>query len=429
MNKLANLCNKIFYNFIFDKDEHVILKDLEYLDKTNKNDFNYIKLNNLYNLPTIRNINLMPSCKFKSNINLNKKLISITYKTIKYKTDQQDIEKELDKIIYHNLLSTTDNLEKYLDTTRTNILILGAGPNGLFLANYLNFMYRNRINILVLDNRISEEGYREPFIRSRTFAIGVPSYFSLILPKITCFSKWVAIQIRYLEILLYLKSFTDNIPMYFTEKYSDYKDVEKIIKKYNFKVCFDSTGGRIKTPFIIKNFKFPNNFKFEQNNHMLVRENNLLKVNWQDNNYKNRCYLFIYFLDEKFKNIFINYYDIYQINNENDYKLLNNICLYKHNLIQVISKVIDNKLKQFLITIMRLLKDRMYNKIKYINLTSTEVKLYSQLKIAFLVNNKKCVWIGTGDTIFHSHFILGSGLTRTIMLSSKIVNLLEMIMD
>ena len=51
----------------------------------------------------------MPSCKFKSNINLNKELISITYKTIKYKTDQQDIEKELDKIIYHNLLSTTDN--------------------------------------------------------------------------------------------------------------------------------------------------------------------------------------------------------------------------------------------------------------------------------------------------------------------------------
>ena len=196
-----------------------------------------------------------------------------------------------------------------------------------------------------------------------------------------------------------------------------------------FKVCFDSTGGRIKTPFIIKNFKFPNNFKFEQNNHMLVRENNLLNVNWQDNNYKNRCYLFVYFLDEKFKNIFINYYDIYQINNENDYKLLNNICLDKHNLIQVIGKITDNKLKQFLITIMRLLKDRIYNKIKYINLTSTEVKLYSQLKIAFLVNNKKCVWIGTGDTIFHSHFILGSGLTRTIMLSSKIINLLEMILD
>jgi hypothetical protein len=428
MNKLVNLCNKIFYNFIFNDNEHVILQDLEILE--NRNQFSNIKLNNLPDLlPDLPNLNMEQSCKYKSSMYLDEELIYTLYNNIKHKTIQREIEQELDKIIYYNLPSTLNDLDdlKYLlDIRKTNILILGAGPNGLFLANYLNLLYNNKVNILVLDNRTSEESYREPYIRSRTFAIGVPSYFSLILPKITCFSKWVLIQIRYLEILLYLKSFTDNIPMYFTKKYSKYGDVQKLIKKYNFKVCFDSTGGRIKTPFVVKNFKFPDNFKFKKNNHELILENNLLKINWLDN--KHKKYLFIYFLNKNFKSLFINYYDVFPIMNDDDYKLLNNICIDKKHISHIIKKIIDIKLKKFLITILNMLKDDIYNNISYINLTTTEVKLYSQLKIAFLINNKKCAWIGAGDTIFHSHYLLGSGLTRTLTLSSKIINLLELIL-
>lgn len=430
MNKLVNLCNKIFYDFIFNGDEHIILQDLEILDNRNQFSNSNMKLNNLHDLlPDSPDLNMIPSCKYKSSMYLDEGLIYSLYNNIKHKTVQREIEQELDKIIYYNLPSTLDGLDdlNYLKNIhKTNILILGAGPNGLFLANYLNLMYKNKVNILVLDNRILKESYREPYTRSRTFAIGIPSYFSLILPKITCFSKWVLIQIRYLEILLYLKSFTDNIPMYFTKKYSKYSDVQELIKKYNFKVCFDSTGGKIKTPFVVKNFNFPDNFKFKKNKHELIRENNLLKINWPDNNHKK--YLFIYFLNKQFKSLFVNYYDVFPITNEDDYKLLNNICIDKKHIINIINKITDNKLKKFLITIIRILKDDIYNNISYINLTTAEVKLYSQLKIAFLVNNKKCAWIGAGDTIFHSHYLIGSGLTRTISLSSKIINLLELIL-
>jgi hypothetical protein len=54
--------------------------------------------------------------------------------------------------------------------------------------------------------------------------------------------------------------------------------------------------------------------------------------------------------------------------------------------------------------------------------------MYHQLKISFLINNNKTLWISSGDTLFHSHFLLGSGLYRTLPINVKISNLLEIIL-
>ena len=49
------------------------------------------------------------------------------------------------------------------------------------------------------------------------------------------------------------------------------------------------------------------------------------------------------------------------------------------------------------------------------------------IKIAdvFTINKQKVLYIGAGDTIFHSHFIIGAGLNRTLDFSVKCANMLN----
>ena len=449
MEELANLYNKLFYKFLYpsNSNQDILLKDLARLDNDNieKKVMNNIMRNinknihikhdnNINNNITHNNINniKIKNHKFESDNNLNNFSIKDILYRIKEEKDQKKVESILDKIMYKNIPSTIYDIDTYLDNikheNKLNILILGGGPNGLFLANYIWSLYKNyynSVNILVIDNRIKKKGFRTPFLRNRLFAIGEQSYLSYIIPKISCFNKSTLIEIKYLEMLLYLKLYENKIPIYFTNKYNNYKRVLKLIKDYNFKVCFDSTGGRIKTPFKVSKFNFPKNISFKSNNYSLIKNNNLLEIEWNDN-IKNKYYLFISYLDTDFKNIKYNK-NFYILNNKKDYHLLTNICISKQNINILIDKITDNNLKLFLYKI----SDYFFiNKdIVYLHFNSIEIKLYHQLKIAFLINKKKALWIGSGDTLFHSHFLLGSGLYRTIPLNVKIVNLLELLLN
>lgn len=427
MEQLNDIINKLFYDFLYPKncEKDILLKDLEILKKFDI----YDKPNS--SIIHSKNINFKIECNINTNEYLTKNEISTVFNEIKNETNQINVEKKLDKIIYKNLPSSIQNLEAYLNiiknnNTSTNILILGAGPNGLFLANYLWGLYKNyynKINILIIDNRIDKEGFRLPYTRSRIFAIGKPSYLSYILPTLSCFSENTTIQIKYLEILLYLKLFQNNIPLYFTNKYNDYKNIEKLIKKYNFKICFDSTGNRIKTPFIVNDFKIPKQIQLSNHNYSLMLENNLIKHIWDEKDYKFRYYLFIYFLNDEYKNVYFEY-DTYIINNHYDYELFKDFCIDKKNINKILPQ--DKQLKIFLNKIYKMIE--MNSNIIYLNFKSMEIKMYHQLKISFLINNNKTLWISSGDTLFHSHFLLGSGLYRTLPINVKISNLLEIIL-
>ena len=52
-----------------------------------------------------------------------------------------------------------------------------------------------------------------------------------------------------------------------------------------------------------------------------------------------------------------------------------------------------------------------------------------QIKISdtFIVNKRKILLIGAGDTIFHSHFLTGSGLNRIFDFTVKCANQLDKI--
>ena len=43
----------------------------------------------------------------------------------------------------------------------------------------------------------------------------------------------------------------------------------------------------------------------------------------------------------------------------------------------------------------------------------------------FKVNNKQILYVAAGDTVFHSHFVIGAGLNRTINFSVKCANFIS----
>ena len=43
--------------------------------------------------------------------------------------------------------------------------------------------------------------------------------------------------------------------------------------------------------------------------------------------------------------------------------------------------------------------------------------------------NNKMLYIGSGDTIFHGHFVTGSGLNRTVSFAVKCANFITSLLD
>ena len=59
------------------------------------------------------------------------------------------------------------------------------------------------------------------------------------------------------------------------------------------------------------------------------------------------------------------------------------------------------------------------------------MKMYHRLKVADVLKakNHPFLYIGTGDTIFSSHYIVGAGLNRTLLFSIKTAHLLNMLQE
>jgi hypothetical protein len=151
----------------------------------------------------------------------------------------------------YNLPSTIPNLDnwkKYKEDNPINIMIMGAGPLGLYTALYLNEYYNKNIihgrdnkktilnqyvNILIIDNRIYKEGIKKPYTRSTQFGFDIEQ----IQPFIKQIFCWKNFDNNYkgtrrfdfiniLENLLYVAAYNENISMYFTKKLEDFNDIK-----------------------------------------------------------------------------------------------------------------------------------------------------------------------------------------------------------
>ena len=144
---------------------------------------------------------------------------------------------------------TTDFLQaqkQAFENDALNIVIIGAGVTGLFLANTLKNTIGNDVNILLVDNRSNKQHTRRPFDRDWLTHIPAESVQKYtpenIKDLLDCFGKngQIGLPINMLEALLMLSCKELGIQFYFAPEIGYSKlDSEKI----NF--VFDATGGRL----------------------------------------------------------------------------------------------------------------------------------------------------------------------------------------
>lgn len=136
--------------------------------------------------------------------------------------------------------------ERTFSVEKLNIVIIGAGVTGLYLANIIKHTLAKDVNVLVLDNRSNKQHTRKPF--DREWLTNIPSDIvqkytpSNIREMLECFGTngLIGLQINMLESLLMFSCKDQGVKFYFSPKL-DYSKLNN--KSINF--FFDATGGRL----------------------------------------------------------------------------------------------------------------------------------------------------------------------------------------
>ena len=141
---------------------------------------------------------------------------------------------------------------------------------------------------------------------------------------------------------------------------------------------------------------------------------------------KNHFYGSLTILNNNNELSYYNKYDI-DINLVDDLLLLksikNKIYTYK-NFIELLKNFKDDINRNFLYTVLIEKKDKYKNKLFTFDLWSVYIRHVIKASEIVRIGNHKVLYIGAGDTIFHSHFITGAGLNRIINFAVKCAHLL-----
>lgn len=443
LEKYSHYVNESWHKYLIlnarYKNKHMFLKDMELVETYELKDNNAHFVNK-----NIKNINFNPidyfdiaKCKYVPKKILSKEVVDDIFRQFMNRTEPifwDKLSKQLDDLSDHLLYSnvkmkTIENVFQNKAPDCVNVLILGAGPTGLYIANYLNSILTMspNINLLVVDNKITKETYRMPYTRNRIF--GVDLYlFSSFFPNIASIQNLTTgMRIKYLEYILLILLYGYDIPIYFTNKISTQASLEKFVHKNNVDIVYDCTGGRLKNNFIrstvdTANF-FPRDILLSSEKFMVVPKINEFRLEWK-NNIDRRFFLSVETYDCNNKFIAIPF-----VSNEllytHDVKLfhkLHNKCLrVKQNKILDLMKIFDNMKDLNLSKSMEsLLLDNLNNNMKFYII---EAEFYHKNIISSVIKikNKQTLYIGAGDTILSSHFIVGAGLNRMLGFIQSIV--------
>jgi len=446
MDKISDRINKL-YKKLFLLEEHPFYQDLDNVKKINK----LIESN--------RNKEIKSKIKFNPSIQIPKEVIfkenklkKLNYETLRKLSFEMNKSNNLNNII--NLVNQLYFMEipsnvkdmnllekKFNESKKINIAIIGAGPLGLFLASYLhkyyNFSYglnnQPNVNIIVFDNRITKKGFKKPYTRTRPFAFG-SSFFSYIIPNIYSWEgskDYLILGIYILEYVLFCQAyFNFDIPFIFDNyNWTEYKN---ILNKLNISVVFDCTGGKLNPQIFDKDLiktdwldKFIRKEKFPKL--VINKEENLVKLDINKENLIKDYYYGTISIINKNK-IIIDKIDV-NITNIHDFKLFINLKgkYFDLNSIKTICSLIQEDTD----------RNYIYNIIKNYkktNLFNTNI-FHANMKHALMVSkvidfqNNKMLYIGSGDTIFHGHFVTGSGLNRTVSFAVKCANFITSLLD
>ena len=449
MEYTSNSINKSFQK-LFSTTEHPFFTDIKKVNKISKQ---HIKLQKEYIKYKIdyEPISIIPDdIKINMSYKLLKKqdidMLSTEMNNMNWKKIHQ-IVSYMSQFILQSNVKNEKQLYKDLaksDDETINIMIIGSGPIGLYLACYLHLYYNKtimnsspRVKIVLFDNRIDKPGFRKPYNRHRPFVTS-SSYLNLVLPKIYCNNsnmKYLNINIYILEYLLYTIAISHyNIPIiYNIYKWEDYL---KIIEEGKFKVVFDCSGGKLQnnaisnvnTEWIDKLFPPNKQYNIKINKKLIIESNNniVLLAPYDDMNkfIKNHYYssLSVYKYDKTLS--YITKYDI-DITNNSDLKYINKLKNKNYtytNIILLIKGIKNNIMRNFLFNIIINHEKQYSNYLFIFDIWSIYIKHAIKISDIIQVNKHKALYIGAGDTIFHSHFIVGAGLNRTLDFTIKCAN-------
>ena len=223
--------------------------DRLFMEGENNNSFDY-KDSRPYenNRTTLRNkkklLKLTPT-EIIENLN-NEVNISKKYNYIKELINSSDTSLVKDSFYEYSNINLNNAIDKTFDSVNLNLVIIGGGVCGLFLANTIKCCLGDRANILVLENRSSSLNTRETFKRdwlthipNTLFQFGKPSN---ILSLIECFgiNGLIGIPINILEAILQLSCKDQGVKFFFSSNL-DFSSLSN--DKVN--LVFDATGGSL----------------------------------------------------------------------------------------------------------------------------------------------------------------------------------------
>lgn len=171
-------------------------------------------------------------------------------------TDSFDsIRSALMEMYDFNLPSTVSDPERHFEDDTINILVVGAGPVGLFTSLYLmecleQISTRRKYRLLLIDNRVDCEGVRRPYTRLTQFGFDVRELIPFI-PRITYWKRRDKSNrhfdfISVLENILFLVAFHRKVPMYFTRLLETMDAVRDFARRKKIRFILDCSGGRLR---------------------------------------------------------------------------------------------------------------------------------------------------------------------------------------
>jgi len=350
--------HKFENEFLFSDDTKIIQKCKKYLEQINQIEDITFKYNSIMSILNNKN-DIIWQDSFHNNKN----------NEIKKNETNDHLSHKLTNVFQKNYL---------------NILIIGAGPCGLYFANVLKHIYGDKVIILIIDNRISSNGYKEPYSRQwlTNLPLNIFQGFNNIKNILEGLGEnnYMGCTLNIFELLLYLSCRSNNIKFLFKRDYN-----LDFVANNTISFVFDATGNRLSTPKhdIINNNATDPNIKIIDN---IFNNMDLMNITHYMNNYipkvdKNNIKI-------QNKNTVIS--PLYKNNATSWYilKITNIPIQYKKNIEDLIKilNINDNKFFYW----KGHLKESINKSLIFINLTQNEGQLFSQMidEYHIIQNNK-----------------------------------------
>jgi hypothetical protein len=434
IKKFASNVNKLWENYLtyylqFEVNgikKHIFIKDIEFLisrEKSIKQSTEYKTKRSYDELEPYLTSSI---CEYMPTETLTHEMIMDFYNKMMGEiipwTELIDQLNNFAKYWIPSTITTKDlyTIPKPLEGyTRVKVLLLGGGPSGLYISNYLKttMMIGVEFEVYIIDNRIGQQEYtRKPFNRNRFYAYD-KNKISSFFPHINCYPG-ESIPIKYLEYITFITAYANGVNMLFTDEFKTQTDIETLIEKGQFDIVFDCTGGRFKNSFINKtnpsfNTAVP---KISDGGFEVVTSGNLTYLTWPENQIDLKYFLNIEVFDEN--GVYTHPAVEVNLSSNNDIKIAKhfaNKCYKIAENVDALMAIITDLFsdKEIVLGLKTALIANPGGKIRF---NFIEPGLYYMNVISDVVqtSTKTAAYVGVSDTIFSSHFLLGAGLERLI---------------